>query len=99
LGDGGVYAECLEEGELKIVVDQVGELCTQVFLIASVENKQREMLQVVVVGEEEVAEGLGGGLEGCLEVEFEEEGLYVGEADWEIRLGEGIEERGEVKRK
>jgi len=97
LGGGGVYFECLEGGELKVVVNQACDPCTQELLVHIFRKKQREPLQVVIVSEEEVAEGLGGGSEDRPDGEYEEEELYLGAAEWEIR--EGIEEWREIESK
>ena len=92
MGGGGVYKKCFEGRKLKISVDQMRKPCTQALLVLSVKNKQRDVLQVVVVAEEEVVEG---GSVGCIKVEFKVEELYLGE---ETRLGEEIEERRECAR-
>ena len=54
------------------------------------------MLQVVALEKNEAMERFRRGLEGGGEIEVEEEGCKEGNRKARIRVGDGIEERGEV---
>jgi hypothetical protein len=83
----------LEGGELIVVVNQV----TEPYILILIFDLQMEMMQVVV-GEEELAEGLGGGSERFIEERSRKRDFRLGKTE-EIfgeRLKKGVEEWGEV---